>query len=112
MTDMLARIQKYKPDQAPDYYFGFGYNEMNAVTQVLEQAVKMGDLSREGIKKAMDSIGTLTFQGLSGDYKYGTADNRVPPTKSSIFKINPAKPIGIEKVKLNFESAAAKKYKF
>lgn len=112
MKDMLDRLQKYKPNQQPDYYFAFGYNQARAVTEVLEKAVDMGDLSRDGILKAMEEVGTLTFDGLSGDYKYGPAEDREPPRTSTIFKINPAKPIGIERVKYNFASDAAKEFEF
>lgn len=112
MKDMLDRLQKYAPSQVPDYYFAFGYNQARAVTQVLEKAIALGDMSRAGILKAMEEVGTLTFDGLSGDYEYGTAAERKPPRTSTIFKINPAKPIGIEKVKYNFESEAAKKFAF
>lgn len=112
MKDMLDRLTKYQPSQAPDYYFAFGYNQARAVTQVLEKAVELGDLSRAGIIKAMEEVGTLTFDGLSGDYKYGKAADREPPRTSTIFKINLTKPIGIERVKYNFSSDAAKKYSF
>jgi ABC-type branched-subunit amino acid transport system substrate-binding protein len=112
MKDMLDRLQKYQPSQAPDYYFAFGYNQARAVTQVLEKAVELGDLSRDGIRKAMEEVGTLTFDGLSGDYKYGPAADREPPRTSTIFKINPAKPIGIERVKYDYTSEAAKKFEF
>jgi ABC-type branched-subunit amino acid transport system substrate-binding protein len=110
MKDMLDRVQAYAPSQQPDYYFAFGYNQARAVTQVLEKAVELGDLSRAGILKAMEKVGTLTFDGLSGDYVYGTAAERKPPRASTIFKINLAKPIGIEKVKYDFTSDAAKKF--
>lgn len=112
MKDMLDRVQAYKPDQTPDYYFAFGYNQARAVTQVLEKAVELGDLSRAGIVKAMEEVGTLTFDGLSGDYTYGPAEDREPPRTSTIFKINLGKPIGIEKVKYNFTSDAAEKFEF
>jgi ABC-type branched-subunit amino acid transport system substrate-binding protein len=110
MVDMIARIQKYKADQAPDYYFSFGYLQARAVHQILEQAVEDGDLSREGILKAMEDVGTLTFDGLSGDYKYGPVEDREYPRSSTIFKINPAKPIGIEKIEGGYESDAAKEF--
>src|SRR5688572_21962659 len=112
MTDMLDRLQKYQPSQQPDYYYAFGYNQARAVTAVLEKAVALGDLSRAGILKAMEALGTVTFDGLSGDYKYGPAATREPPRTSTIFKINLTKPIGIEKVKYNFTSDAAKKFVF
>lgn len=112
MKTMIERIGKYKPDQQPDYYFGFGYNQMNAVVQVLEKAVELGDLSHEGIKKAMEEVGTLTFDGLTGDYEYGTAEDRNPPRTSTLFKINPTKPIGLEVVKAGFESDHAAEFEF
>jgi ABC-type branched-subunit amino acid transport system substrate-binding protein len=112
MADMLDRIQKFTPAQQPDYYFTFGYYQAWGVSQVLEKAVELGDLSRAGIKKAMDEVGTLKFDGLSGDYKYGPASTREPPRESTLFKINPAKPIGLEKVEYNFASSAAKEFKF
>ena len=38
--------------------------------------------------------------------------DREPPRESTMFKINLAKPIGLEKVKYNFTSDAAKKFTF
>jgi ABC-type branched-subunit amino acid transport system substrate-binding protein len=110
-ADMLDLIAKYAPTQAPDYYFGFGYVEARSVTEILEQAVKEGDLSRKGIQKAMVDVGTLSFDGLTGDYKYGQPANRQPPRTTTIFRINPAKPIGLEVAKAAFESDVAKSYK-
>lgn len=112
MKNMLADIQQFKPDQQPDYYFSFGYNEANAVVQVLEKAVALGDLSHEGIMKAMEEVGTLRFQGLTGDYKYGKAADREPPLESTLFKVDPAKPIGLALVKKTFVTDPAKEYKF
>jgi ABC-type branched-subunit amino acid transport system substrate-binding protein len=110
-VDLVNLVAKLAPTQAPDYYFGFGYYQAWAVTQILEQAVKNGDLSRAGIQKAMADVGTLHFDGLSGDYKYGPPAQREPPRTSTIFRINPAKPIGLEVAKPSFESDAAKSYK-
>ena len=112
MKDMLDRLQKYQPSQQPDYYFAFGYNQARAVTALLEEAIENGDMSRAGIMEALEKLGTVTFDGLSGDYKYGEVADREPPVTSTIFKINPAKPIGIEKVKYNFTSDAAEKFEF
>jgi hypothetical protein len=111
MADMVSRLQKYDPAQAPDYYFGFGYNEARAVTALLEKAVQLGDLSRQGIVNALNKLGTVSFDGLTGDYTYASPAQRVFPRASTIFKVNPAKPVGLEKVKYNFESDAAKTYK-
>ena len=111
MADMVSRLQKYDPAQAPDYYFGFGYNEARAVTALLEKAVQLGDLSRQGIVNALNRLGTVSFDGLTGDYTYATPAQRVFPRSSTMFKVNPAKPVGLEKVKYNFQSDSAKTYK-
>ena len=111
MADMISRLQKYDPAQAPDYYFGFGYEEAQSVTALLEKAVQLGDLSRQGIVNALNKLGTVSFGGLTGDYTYATPSQRAFPRTSTIFKVNPAKPVGLEKLKYNFESDSAKSYK-
>jgi ABC-type branched-subunit amino acid transport system substrate-binding protein len=110
-ADLLDLLAKLSPSQAPDYYFSFGYVQGQAVTQVLEQAVKNGDLSRKGIQKAMVDVGTLSFNGLAGDYKYGQPADREPPRDTTMFKITPGVPIGLEVAKASFVSDAAKAYK-
>lgn len=112
MKQMVADQGKYAANEKPDYYFAFGYNQARAMTAVLEKAVENGDLSREGILKASTEIGTLSFDGLTGDYKYGKAEDRNPPRASTIFKVDPAKPFGLAKVKYLLESDAAKEFQF
>jgi ABC-type branched-subunit amino acid transport system substrate-binding protein len=112
MKDMVERTKTYKPDQKPDYYFAFGYNQARAVTAVLEKAVELGDLSHDGILKASDALGTVSFDGLTGDYQYGPADKRNPPRNSTIFEVDPSKPFGLGKLKYDFESDAASKFEF
>jgi ABC-type branched-subunit amino acid transport system substrate-binding protein len=112
MKQMVADQGKYAPDEKPDYYFAFGYNQARAMTAVLEKAVENGDLSRDGILKASTEIGTVSFDGLTGDYKYGPAAERNPPRASTIFKVDPAKPFGLAKVKYLLESDAAKEFEF
>jgi ABC-type branched-subunit amino acid transport system substrate-binding protein len=109
----LVRIQDtYAPDVVPDFYFTFGYLQAMAMHQVLEVAVARGDLSRQGIFSAMESVGTLTFDGLFGDYGYGTADERVPPVASSIFRPNPDMPMGLEMAARDYEAPYASDYEF
>ncbi|TDV39696.1 ABC transporter substrate-binding protein [Actinophytocola oryzae] len=112
MEEMVADATKYAPDQEPDYYFAFGYNQARAMTAVLEKAVELGDLSREGVLKASAGLGTVSFEGLSGDYRYGPAETRNPPRSSTIFAVDPAKPFGLKKVRYNFTSDAAKEIEF
>jgi ABC-type branched-subunit amino acid transport system substrate-binding protein len=112
MKTMVADKEKYAADQEPDYYFAFGYNQARAMTAVLEKAVEMGDLSRDGILKASGALGTVSFEGLSGDYKYGPADKRNPPRSSTVFAVDPTKPFGLKTVKYDFSSDAAKEFEF
>ena len=114
MADMVSRTTQFNPTQAPDIYYSFGYYQAWAVTDLLNKAVQLGDLSRAGIIKALDNLGTLSFDGLTGDYNYGaTPADRVPPRETSIFKVDPAKVKttgGLTKVVVNFTSDLAKQY--
>jgi len=113
MSKLLADLAKYSPDQKPDQYFAFGYAESWAMDQVLEQAVKNGDLSKAGIQKALKQVGTLKFQGLIGDYAYGSsAAGRNPPRDTTIFKVVNGKPVGLDILVPSFVSPTAKALKF
>jgi ABC-type branched-subunit amino acid transport system substrate-binding protein len=112
MAKMLADVQQFAPDQRPDQYFAFGYAQAWAMDQILERAVKNGDLSKAGIEKASNQVGTLKFDGLVGDYKYGkSAKDRNPPRASTIAKIAVGVPIGLQAIETNAASDAAKKIK-
>jgi ABC-type branched-subunit amino acid transport system substrate-binding protein len=112
MQAMLKDIKTYKPDQKPNYWFMFGYAQAQAVQQVLEEAVKLGDLGHEGIIRAVAAVGTVDFGGLLGSYTYGKPADRVPPRESSLFKPNPAKPYGLQGLRVNQASETAKAYVF
>jgi ABC-type branched-subunit amino acid transport system substrate-binding protein len=111
MSTFIERQQKYAPNQKPDPYFAFGYLQGQAMYQILQKAVKNGDLSHEGVLKASNQVGTLKFDGLTGDYKYGkSADDRNPPRVTALFKVDPAQPVGLTLLAPPAASAAAKKY--
>jgi ABC-type branched-subunit amino acid transport system substrate-binding protein len=111
MDTFIQRQQKYAPSQKPDPYFAFGYLQGQAMYQILQKAVKNGDLSHAGILKASNQVGTLKFDGLTGDYKYGkSAADRNPPRTTALFKVDPAQPVGLALLGPSFASAAAKKY--
>jgi ABC-type branched-subunit amino acid transport system substrate-binding protein len=110
MDTFLQRQEKYAPDQNPDPYFIFGYLQGQAMYQILQKAVKNGDLSREGVLKASNQVGTLTFDGLGGNYKYGkNASDRNPPRATTVFKVDPSQPVGLA-ILNTATSKAAKKY--
>ena len=112
MAEMVKNVEELRPKQEPDYYFAFGYNQARAMTAVLEKAVENGDLSKEGILQASKDVGTVSFDGLTGDYQYGADEDRNPPRSSTIFEVDPDKPFGLATREYNYESEAAKKYEF
>jgi ABC-type branched-subunit amino acid transport system substrate-binding protein len=113
MQQMLTDLQQYAPDQKPDTYFQFGYGQALAMDQILEQAAKNGDFSKAGIKKASNQVGTLKFNGLAGDYKYGkSASDRNAPRESTIAKAAVGQPEGLQIIATNYTSQAGKNVKF
>jgi ABC-type branched-subunit amino acid transport system substrate-binding protein len=112
MAKMIADVEQHAPKQEPDYYFGFGYNQARAVTAVLEKAVESGDLSHEGISKALSELGTVSFDGLTGDYEYGPAESRNPPRTSTIFEVDTKKPFSLGTLEYEYESELASQYEF
>lgn len=113
MAKMINDVQEFSPDQRPDQFFAFGYAQAWAMDQILERAVRNGDLSKAGMLKASRQVGTLEFDGLVGDYKYGkSAKDRNPPRASTVAKIAVGAPIGLEALETNFASNAAKKITF
>ena len=46
----------------------------------------------------------VVLDGLSGDYPYGPAEDRVPPTLSSIFRPSEGAPMGLVLVERNHEA--------
>ena len=112
MREMLTARQKYHPDQKPDVYYTAGWIIGYLTHQTLERAVANGDLSRAGLLKAVEQLGTLNFDGLMSPYTYGPAAQREPSRVSAIFRINPAKPVAMELMKPGFGSPAAQKLTF
>ena len=112
MTAMVDNVKQFKPDQEPDYYFGFGYEQGIAMAALLEKAVELGDLSHEGLMKASEELGSVSFDGLTDDYQYGPADERNPPRTTTIYEVDPDKPFGLGKLEYQYESDAADQYEF
>ena len=112
MEELLADVAEFAPDQEPDGYFVFGYAAARAVTQVLEEAVANGDLSREGIVEAMNGLEEIDLGGLFGQYEWGAPEDRNPPRANSILRIKAGAPNGVEIVEQDWESDAAKGFEF
>lgn len=112
MTKMISDQQQYSPNQPPDPYFAFGYVQAWAMDQILEQAVKDGDLSPKGIQKASNQVGTLNFENLLPSYVYGSsATDRQTPRQSTLFKVDPSAPAGLAVLQPSFTTPAGTSFK-
>lgn len=112
MTAMVERVAKYKSDQAPSYYFTFGYIQAWATHQVLEAAVANGDLSREGLISAMNGLDELNFGDLGPAYPFGPPEDRNPPRFTTIFEVDVNKPFALGALAPDITSDAAEAYEF
>lgn len=112
MKEMLADLKKYSPGTGPDPFLEVGYIQGMAVVQVLEEAVKLGDLSRPGMMKAVESVPKLTFDGLSGDFTYGAPEERSPPRVNTIFEVSSSGPTGLKTLEEGVESKPATEFSF
>jgi ABC-type branched-subunit amino acid transport system substrate-binding protein len=113
VKELVEIHDTYAKDVQPgDQYFGFGVSAARAVSQVLEKAVEMGDLSREGIIKAMNSLDELDFGGITPAYKWGPPEDRDPPRTATMYKIDATKPNGLSVVKAGIEAPWAKDFEF
>ncbi len=114
MAQMLDDIQKYAPDQKPDGYFQFGYTEAKVTYAILKKAADNGDLTRDGLLSAFNSLGTVDLGGLYGaNVKYGASPNqRVPTRDNSVYGIDTTIPNNFKDLSGDFTSACATKSQF
>jgi ABC-type branched-subunit amino acid transport system substrate-binding protein len=113
MKELIDNVKKFAPNQVPDYYFIFGYTQARIVHQILEKAVADGDLTREGVVKAFESLSEVDMGGLLNPISYGTkCEDKIPVTASSIFSVDPAAPTGLKRIVKSIDSPAVKEYPF
>lgn len=92
MADFLERFEQFG-DGAVNTFNLSGYVQSIAVHALLELAVEMGDLSREGIRAAMAELGEVDVNGLmSENYVYGRPENRRPASAVRIFQFDHSQP--------------------
>ncbi len=94
MKQMLDDISKYatSPAQGPDGYFEFGYTEAKILYAILKKAMESGDITRAGLYKAYQNIGTVDLGGLYPKAVYGSSgspNDRVPTRDNVIYKLDP-----------------------
>jgi ABC-type branched-subunit amino acid transport system substrate-binding protein len=87
MADFLDRWATYG-DGEPNTFHASGYLQQIAVRALLEKAVAMGDLSRDGLLAAADALGEVEMDGLTANYVYGEPSERVPASANRIFRFD------------------------
>ncbi|HEY1387873.1 MAG TPA: hypothetical protein VGF38_04955, partial [Ktedonobacterales bacterium] len=114
MKEMLDNIAKYAPDQKPDGYFQFGYAEAKVTYAILKKAIANGDLTRDGLLKAFNSLGTVDLGGLFGaNATYGSSPNqRVPTRDNSVYGIDTTIPNNFKNLSGDFVGTCAAKSNF
>lgn len=113
MAQMLQDVQKYAPSQQPDGYFEFGYTESYITYAILKKAMANNDLTRDGLFKAFDSLGSVDLGGLYPSVTYGSSpDQRVPTRDSVVYQIDPTQPNDVKPLTGDFTGSAAKQSKF
>ncbi len=96
MGEMIQNLERYAPDQAPDYYFIFGYTQARIIHQILEKAIELGSLTREGVVEAFESLEDVDMGGLLNPISYGpSCEDKIPATGSTIFRVDPESPTGL-----------------
>ena len=94
MANFLDRFAQFKgEDAAPNTFHLTGYFQSFAVEALLEKAVELGDLSREGLEVAQSQLGEVEMDGLVAEkYTYGLPENRIPTSATRIFKFDATAP--------------------
>src|SRR5438876_2844286 len=113
MKEMLDAVTKYAPDQKPDGFFEFGYTESKVTYAILKKAADNGDLTRDGLLTAFESLKNVDLGGLLPNLNYGSSPNdRVPSRDSVVYAIDPTQPTAIKSLSGDFTGIAAKQSQF
>ncbi len=115
MAAMMQDIQRFAPDQKPDGFFEFGYTEAKITYAILKKAADAGNLTRDGLFQAFESIGTIDLGGLYPSVHYGSSGNpaeRVPSRDNTIYAIDPTSPTTIKDLSGDFVGQAAQQSQF
>ena len=89
MVKYLERFAAHSRDKTPTTFHMSGYFQSYAVHALLEKAVELGDLSRDGMVAAMAQLGEVDVEGLTAEnYVYGLPENRIPTSAIRIFKFD------------------------
>jgi len=111
MQQFLADHAKYAADQAPDYYYMYGYTEAEIEVAIIKKAIDSGDLTRQGLLNAKLNLGSFSFGGLLPDLTY-TPQLGPASTQTGVTVVDASVPAFLKQVQPFFEGDAAKSIKF
>jgi ABC-type branched-subunit amino acid transport system substrate-binding protein len=91
MRQLVADHTRYSAKLPPSIYYTLAYAQGEVEAALLRKAIQSGDLTRTGILKAKQSLGTVNLGGIAPNVSY--APQPGPPTrKSLITRIDPTVP--------------------
>jgi ABC-type branched-subunit amino acid transport system substrate-binding protein len=89
MAQLLSDHKRYSAKLPPSIYYTLAYAQGQVQAAILRKAIQNGNLTRDGILKAKQSLGTVDLGGIAPNVSYSPQPG--PPTrKSLITRIDPS----------------------
>ncbi|WP_433365565.1 ABC transporter substrate-binding protein [Streptosporangium sp. CA-115845] len=110
VAQLRDAVQKYGPDTKPSSFTQLGFAHGMLVEAILKKAIENQDLTRAGIMKASAQVGDFDYGGILPKFAYNAPEDRKPPYVTSIFKVNPDKPMGVEPEVIDYGVPEARTY--
>jgi hypothetical protein len=91
MQQLVADHDRYSAKTPPSIYFTLAYAQGQVQAAILKKAIQSGNLTRDGILKAKENLGTVDLGGIAPSVNY-TPQPGPPTRKSLITRIDPTVP--------------------
>jgi ABC-type branched-subunit amino acid transport system substrate-binding protein len=99
----IAALRKALGSTELTVQYVYGYMQAIATTTLLEQAVKNGDLSGPGLRKALAQLKELSFDGL-GTVALGEPNQRTLNKSTTLYAYNTTAPSGLDAVSVQYRA--------
>lgn len=99
----VASLRKALGSTELTVQYVYGYMQAIATTTLLEQAVKNGDLSGPGLRKALGQVAEVDFNGL-GKTTMGPPADRTLTKTTTIYKYSTSAPSGLDAVSVQYKA--------
>jgi ABC-type branched-subunit amino acid transport system substrate-binding protein len=110
MAQLVADHRRYSAKLPPSIYYTLAYAQGEVQAAILRKAIASGNLTRDGILKAKQSLGTVDLGGIAPNVNYEPQPG--PPTrKSLITRIDPSVPGFLKTVSAGHTSQVADELK-